>query len=196
MRLSEEMLGGWGIGTRDSWPLLNLLDHIAHLKDKYGYKNIVFCGSSLGGYMALQLDILAQSRGLDVGSGGAYAENPQTNLFTYLIGRHIDLLASVGFSVPSRDFVPEEFRDRFDVGTLIDREGFAPRGLLVIKESDTHHYKDQLPHLTSAITRLGSKDLTVEVIPAADDPTGHTPLTLEQMTPRIEALLNRRGLAL
>lgn len=193
MRMSETMLGGWSIGNKNSWPLLNLLDHISRLKTKYGYENVVFCGSSLGAFMALQLDIIAQEQGFDVGYGGAYAENPQVNLQTYASGSHIDVLAKLGFGVPSRLDVPSEYLERFNVAVLVERTGFAPRGLIVIKESDTHHYTDQLPQLLAATNQIENQDLRVEVIPSAEDPTGHTPLTLEQMVPRIEWLLTRKN---
>jgi hypothetical protein len=118
MRLNKNMLGAWCIGNARSWPICGLIEHIKALKHRFGYDDVVLCGSSLGGFMALQMDILAKSRGLDLGRGGAYAENPQINLMTYFAGSHIDLVAKAGFGVENRAAVPAQYLQRFNISTF------------------------------------------------------------------------------
>ncbi len=191
MRLDERMLGAWCIGTKTSWPLIGIIDHLKQFRERFGYDDIVLCGSSLGGFMALQMDILAKGRGLELGRGGAYVENPQVNLLTYSAYGHIDLVAKVGFGAENRNLVPPSYLDRFDVTKLMAELGVAPQGILVIKESDTHHFEDQVPQLVSAIEKFGPSNLEIEVIPKEEDDTGHTPLDLIQMMERVKKLLAR-----
>jgi pimeloyl-ACP methyl ester carboxylesterase len=192
MRLSEKLLGAWCVGTRNSWPLPLIMNHIAQLKATLGYTEIVFCGSSLGGFMALQMGTLAKEMGLDLGTGGVYAENPQVNLMTYYQGP-ADLIAEVGFGVPNRNMVAREFEKRFNVTQLMFETGLAPDGYLVVKESDEHHFNNHLPQLIDALEQLGATDFEIEVIPKEVDDTGHSALTLPEMMTRVEHLLSRNA---
>ena len=192
MRLNEKMLGAWCIGTEKSWPLPLIMNHIAQLKAAFGYTDIVFCGSSLGGFMALQMGILAREMGLDVGRGGVYAENPQVNLMTYHPGP-INLLSDVGFGVSNRNLVGREFEKRFNVAQLMFETGLTPQGLLVVKESDEHHFNNHLPQFLDALEQLEAADFEIEVIPRDVDDSGHTALILSEMMLRVERLLTRNA---
>lgn len=189
MHLHPEMLGGWLVGNKSTWVLESTLRHVAYLQSKLGYEDVVFCGSSLGGFCALQSGSMAKSFGIEVGHGGVYAENPQINLFTYKFFIHIDRLAQVGFDSPNRESMSEEFAKRFNVVTTFEHYGQIPHGLVVIKESDTHHFSDQVPQLGKYINESASNTLAIEVIPATVDASGHTPLEIGQMKERISDIL-------
>lgn len=189
MHLHQEMLGGWLVGNRSTWVLENLLRHIAKLQQALGYEDVIFCGSSLGGFCAIQPGAMAKQYGISVGKGGVYAENPQVNLFTYKFFTHIDLLAKVGFDAANRESIAPEFAKRFNIVTTLESYGHVPHGLVVIKESDVHHFSDQVPQLASYVKGAPQNTLSIEVIPAAVDPSGHTPLDIEQMKERIQAIL-------
>ncbi len=189
MHLHQEMLGGWLVGNRSTWVLENVLRHIAKLQQALGYEDVIFCGSSLGGFCAIQSGAMAKQYGISVGKGGVYAENPQVNLFTYKFFTHIDLLAKVGFDAATRESIAPEFAKRFNIVTTLESYGHVPHGLVVIKESDVHHFSDQVPQLASYVKGAPQNTLSIEVIPAAVDPSGHTPLDIEQMKERIQAIL-------
>ena len=189
MHLHQEMLGGWLVGNKSTWVLENVLKHIAKLQQSLGYEDVVFCGSSLGGFCAIQSGAMADSFGISVGNGGVYAENPQINLFTYKFFSHIDLLGQVGFDAPNREAVADEYAKRFNVIKTLEEYGHVPHGLVVIKESDAHHFSNQIPQLEGYLEIKKDTGLKIEVIPAEDDPTGHSPLTVEQMKQRVYAIL-------
>jgi hypothetical protein len=189
MHLHQEMLGGWLVGNKSTWVLENVLKHIAKLQQSLGYDDVVFCGSSLGGFCAIQSGAMAETFGISVGKGGVYAENPQINLFSYKFFKHIDLLAQVGFDAPNREAMADEYAKRFNVVKTLEEYGHVPHGLVVIKESDAHHFSNQVPQLATYIDADGPNSLAIEVIPADVDPSGHTPLDIHQMKERIQAIL-------
>ena len=191
MHLDDGMLGGWLVGNTETWALEKVLEHIAKLQYELGYESVVFCGSSLGGFCAIQAGVMAESAGIDVGYGGLYAENPQINLFTYEFSTHIDLLAQVGFDAPDRQSMAAEYAKRFNVIKTLEEYGHVPNGLVVIKESDAHHFSNQVPQLATYIDAAGPNSLTIEVIPADVDPSGHTPLDIDQMKNRILGIIGR-----
>ena len=189
MHLHQEMLGGWMVGNKSTWVLENILKHIAKLQQSLGYEDVVFCGSSLGGFCAIQSGAMADSFGISVGNGGVYAENPQINLFTYKFFSHIDLLGQVGFDAPNREAVADEYAKRFNVIKTLEEYGHVPHGLVVIKESDAHHFSNHIPQLEGYLELKKDTRLKIEVIPAEEDPTGHSPLTVDQMKQRVYAIL-------
>jgi hypothetical protein len=187
--VDARILGGWLLGDRQTWLLEDVLKHVAYLQSKLGYENVVFCGSSLGGFCAIQAGGMAAANGVEVGAGGVYAENPQINLMTYSVASAIDLLARTSFGVASRTEIAEEFQVRLNVVKTLEAYSSVPRGLVVIKESDKHHFEDQLPQLEDYLELKKDTRIKIEVIPAEEDPTGHSPLTLEQMKQRVYAIL-------
>ncbi len=189
MRLDENMLGGWLVGNQNTWALEEVLKHIAFLQIELGYESVVFCGSSLGGFCAIQAGAMAEQAGIEVGYGGVYAENPQINLMTYSVGSAIDLIAKTGFEAENRESIDSKYGVRFNVVTTLRQQGKVPHGLVVIKESDKHHFEDQVPQLEAYLKTAPSHSLKVEVIPASEDPSGHTPLNIEQMQQRLEKIL-------
>lgn len=191
VRLHEDVLGGWLLGNSQTWALEQMLTHVGKLQENLGYQNVVFCGSSLGGFCALQAAAKASEFGVTLGTGGAYAENPQINLMTYQVAAAIDLLARVGFGAIDRHQVDQEFVSRFSVVDTMRRSSSIPRGLVVIKESDHHHFNEQVPVLEDFLEEQKSCAIQVEVISAEEDATGHTPLTITQMKERILTLLAR-----
>lgn len=189
IRLDDEMVGGWLVGNQEGWPLETVLKHIAKLQFELGYESVVFCGSSLGGFCAIQAGAMAESAGIDLGYGGVYAENPQINLMTYMFASPIDLIAKVGFGADKRESIHQSYSPRFNVTHTLEKFKTVPHGIVVIKESDEHHFVDQVPQLERYLSNAAPHTLEIEVIAAVDDPTGHTPLTIDQMKERISRLL-------
>lgn len=189
LHVDERILGGWLLGNRQTWVLEIVLRHIAKLQQSLGYEDVVFCGSSLGGFCAIQSGAMAETFGISVGKGGVYAENPQINLMTYSVASAIDLLARTSFGAANRTEIAEEFQVRFNVVKTLEAYANVPRGLVIIKESDKHHFENQLPQLEDYLELKKDTRLKIEVIPAEEDPTGHSPLTLEQMKQRVYAIL-------
>lgn len=189
LRLNNEFLGAWFQGNKDDWVLLRSLAHILTLQQKFGYEKVVFCGSSLGGFVALQAGALAPSVGFNPEACVVFSENPQTCLPKYMWTTHMDRLAQVCYGTKSIAEIDKKYLIRLDVVELMRSLNHIPNGLVVIKESDVHHYEEHVEYLRNSVLLDSSKNLRVEVIPARVDSTGHTPLTLEEMSARVETLL-------
>ncbi len=189
MHLDDDMLGGWLVGNTESWALQKVLEHIAKLQLKLGYESVVFCGSSLGGFCAIQAGAMAKFAGINVGHGGVYAENPQINLMTYSVTSAINLLAKVGFGATDRSSLDSRYTQRFSVLETLENFDCVPHGLVVIKESDQHHFVDQVPQLQKYLESRTPNSLQIEVIPASEDSSGHTPLNINQMKQRLQQIM-------
>ena len=186
--LNEHLLGGWLQGTSGDWVLTRNLSHLRTFQALRKYEQIVFCGSSLGGFVALQAAMLSADnfKGARI---MVYAENPQISLLKYCVMRHMNLLASVCYGVSSLNDVASQFHPRLDIVSLIGSRNHIPCGLVVTKESDTHHHEVQLQYLRSGLQFCNSHLLSLEVIPASVDSSGHTPLTFQEMRSRIDTML-------
>ena len=115
-----------------------------------------------------------------------FAENPQICFQNYKY--HTRDVARVCFGKNNIDEVPKKYLYRLDIVELIKKYNYVPNGLIVIKESDTHHYNVHIKYLQDNIPAQQRNNLKIEVIPASIDNTGHTPLNLEQFKQRLEYL--------
>lgn len=101
----------------------------------------------------------------------------------------MDRLAQVSYGAKSIAEIDKKYLKRLDVVELMRDLGHVPKGLLVIKESDVHHYQDHVEYFRNSIALDPATNMSIEVIPTELDPTGHTPLNLEQMYARVAKLL-------
>ena len=189
--LDNKIVGCWGQGFLDDWILLKILKHIMYIQQKNSYNRIIFNGNSQGGFLSLQAAILLPNippphthttRALIQ----FFAENPQICFQNYEY--HTRAVARVCFGKNNIDEVPKKYLYRLDIVELIKKYNYVPNGLIVIKESDTHHYNVHIKYLMDNIPAQQRNNLKIEVIPASIDNTGHTPLNLEQFKQRLEYL--------
>ncbi|MGE0310859.1 MAG: hypothetical protein AB7P21_04460 [Lautropia sp.] len=188
LRLDEEILGGWFQGTADDWVMPRVLRHIRHLTIGGEYREVVFCGSSLGGFAALQAGVLAPSVGFTSEECRVVSENPQVSLPRYMWGAHMAKLARVSYGVDSLDLVEPRHLGRLDVALLSEQCGHVPIGVVVVKESDAHHHQVHVKYLQQALAERAAERLRVDVIPASLDASGHTPLSFKELSTRLETL--------
>lgn len=189
LRLDNEILGAWFQGYKEDWVLLRILQHIRYLKNKFKYQRVIFCGSSMGGFVALQAGILAPSTSEDAEKYLVFAENPQVCLPRYKFTAPMVKLAQVSFGVDDINAIPEKAMVRLDTVALMQQHNYAPRGLVVVKESDKHHHQVHVQYLRDNISPNQAQRLKIEVIPEAIDATGHTPLSFHEMSARLVKLM-------
>lgn len=184
LRLDTELLGGWFQGKGDDWVLFRVLKHIKYIQQTLNYKRVLFCGSSLGGYAALQAGILAPSIGFSGVECRVFSENPQVSLPCYMQLHHMRKLAQISYGVDDINEISEEYVSRLDIVKLMHQVNNVPKGLVVVKESDTHHHLIHVNYLKNNILK-DNDFLRFEVIPSSIDATGHTPLNIDEMLRRI-----------
>jgi pimeloyl-ACP methyl ester carboxylesterase len=189
--LGDEVLAGWMTGRADDNLVERIDDHLAKLQTILGYKNIIFAGSSLGGYVGLLLAASAKDRGLDLGRGGVYAENPQIDLLQFGKLGPQNLIAQLVYGVETAAEIPSQYLERWNAADYIANRNLDFNGTVLIKESDVHHYQVHIPILRKMLADKKSNRIEIEVIPKEVDNTGHTALTLREMKPRLLRLLQR-----
>jgi len=182
LRLNEELLGGWFLGRHDDHVLRHVAGHLEAFAGQLGVRleNVLFAGSSLGGFAAIALATLLRG-------AHAYAENPQTDLRRYLAGplatldRHCfgGRMAHVAQAQPQR----------FSLLDLFAAEGYTPSFMMIQKASDDFHLQHHALPFIRTLIDTGRFAGHFEVMPASADPSGHTPLTREQFLLRARLIL-------
>ena len=186
LRLNDRILGGWYQGKSGDWLIPRLCQHISDLQKTFGYENIIFCGSSLGGFAALQLAVVGEFYKINCRNLYAYAENPQISLLRYQWKGHMDALAQASFDKKTIQDVDKEYEYRLDIVELINRFGVTPKGMIAIKESDTHHLEDHVKYFEE---NFCLHDLNVIKTSAEIDDTGHTAYHPTKMREHINSIL-------
>ena len=186
--LDNKIAGCWGQGFCDDWVFSRVLKHIFYIQQNNNYERIIFNGGSQGGFLSLQAATLLPN--ISPSPPPPYiqflAENPQICFQNYKYNSRA--VARVCFGKNNIDEVPKKYLYRLDIVELIKKYNYVPNGLIVIKESDTHHYNVHIKYLMDNIPAQQRNNLKIEVIPASIDNTGHTPLNLKQFKQRLEYL--------
>lgn len=171
--LSESMLGGWFIGSKENWVLPMILKDIKEFAHARGIKKIIFSGASLGGFASLMAADLFSNDQECVLKVRYIAENPQVTLFKYMWINHIKLLLNTIFNVDSFEDLSESDAKRFCLPKIVgSSRKFKAKGFAIFKESDAHHYDLQ----RNELALISAREVAIISIPKVFDSTGHTPL--------------------
>lgn len=122
--LSENILGGWGLGSMDNWYLKKISNIFNIIIEKLGLynKNVIFYGSSLGGFMSIMLAIMIKN-------SVAIAEIPQLDVTNW--SKHWPFLREYLFDDQSDDYIKERYGYKLDVITLMKIENYIPNAYLL-----------------------------------------------------------------
>ena len=190
--LDDEILGGWFQGNKNNWVLEEVVSHIYLMATYSGYKNIVFHGSSLGGFSAIQSVILMKrNHELDA---SFLVENPQIDLRVYQWKRHRDAIARVSYGEKTLEDVGIEFNDRLNVIETFKshwKEESAPVGIVVSKESDSHHHYQHVIPFFDFIKSKSFGSIELKFISKEKDKSGHTPLNKENFLAVLRDLVSK-----
>lgn len=110
---------GWGVGDDVGWYLQNIARIISILaqKIKVANENILFVGSSAGGFMALALSTLLKE-------SSALVNNPQIDLRKHR--EIIDSISDYYFNKQNKEEILSKLAYRFDVVELFKKEKYMP----------------------------------------------------------------------
>lgn len=133
--LDKSLQGGWGIGTPDDWFLENIKDIIIRVANFFNFnnENILFYGSSLGGFQSILLSILVKD-------STALADVPQ---LTFENDRYWDYVKKILFPEFSDEYIYENFKHRLNVLDLMKKEKYIPNLVMVFGAGErdrTEHY--------------------------------------------------------
>lgn len=184
MLLSDTILGGWMQGKHDKWALEPIMSHLrAFFKNNHiDLNRVIFCGSSMGGFLALQL--AANFKG-----SIAYSENAQIDLRNYNLKKSMAKLADLCYGKPTLEDVAAQYVHRFSLVEHFDKIGYVPNFYYVIKESDRHHFQDHFLPFLSYIQDKEFRFRRAEVILHNKDRSGHTPLSKIECLKRLRSII-------
>lgn len=127
--IHHDMEGGWGVGTLDNYYLKNISLIIKEISNNIfvDNKDIIFYGSSQGGFMSLVLSVFFKN-------SIAIAEVPQFDLSLFT-ERHWENLKKYCFNGLSEDEIKKNYASRIDIIELIKEENYIPNAYLILDTS-------------------------------------------------------------
>ena len=133
--LSDNILGGWGLGSMDNWYLKKISNIFNILISKFGLKNenVIFYGSSLGGFMSIMLATMVKD-------SVAIAEIPQLDVMNW--SKHWKFLRENLFDNLSDEYIRERFGYKLDVINLMKIEKYIPNAYLLLDCSHDYDFKN------------------------------------------------------
>lgn len=133
--LHPELLGGWGVGDKDNYYLEKIKDILAIIAKKISVssENILFYGSSMGGFMSIQLATMMKD-------STALAEIPQFELSRWI---YWDRLKKYVFNDGDDDEIIERYGYRIDVLEMMKKEKYVPKLVLLLDFSSKTDVKLQ-----------------------------------------------------
>lgn len=111
---------GWGQGTEEEFYLQNISEILKSIAENIGinHKNILFYGSSAGGFMSLVL-------GGYVKGSSVLVNNPQTIVPNYY-EQHVNAMCSVSYNVFDYKKVNDKFKNRLDIRAFYKDINYVP----------------------------------------------------------------------
>lgn len=133
--LSPELLGGWGLGTCENWYLKNISLILDEILDTISMenKNVIFYGSSLGGFNSIMLSTLMKDT-LSI------AEIPQFDITKW--GYHWSELKKHCFNDMPEEEIKEKYGYKIDVIELIKQEQYIPNAHLILDCSSVYDFQN------------------------------------------------------
>lgn len=126
--LNLESKGSWGVGTTEDYFLENIGNIVVKLIKRFNLKteNLVFYGSSMGGFTSLQLATM-------VHGSTALADIPQLEFQNHVSYKRVKPYCFKGLS---DEEIWNRFKHRFDVVEMMKKEDYIPKAVIVFNCSD------------------------------------------------------------
>lgn len=184
LQLGSELLGGWFQGLSTDYILPRTLAHLDRFLEDWrlDWSNCCFLGSSLGGFVALQMVAYRPA-------AKAFVDVPQTDLRRY-DNPSRQVLAKYSYGTNDLSDVPQEFSPRLSVLDTLTLTQASGSVHYVQRINDGHHYREHfLPyvaHVTSHANKLNMSRCVFETIGRSPTSTGgHVPLSKEEALKRL-----------
>jgi len=185
--INKKIKTGWYMGTEDNWYLEKIAEIISKIVENFGVENenILFYGTSVGGFSSVMLATLFKKSTALVGNPQILISNhytkPYNNIKKYC------------FNDKSEEEILEKYSYRFNVFDLFKRENYVPHVIyLVNAQSKRDLYKQCMPFIKELGKLPTFNDNDVEVIIYHDE-DGHVGRVARTIAiPLIKLVLNRK----
>lgn len=144
--IDPEIALGWCIGKNDNWYLLVIKEIIGILASKNGIapENILFFGSSGGGFTAIILSTLIKNSAVMV-------NNPQIFLTRYA-RKHFDTMIKHCFDNLALERILNQYGHRFNVVEIFKREKYMPHITYIVNTDSESDISNQLIPFINSLT--------------------------------------------
>lgn len=140
---SDEIYGAWGVGTKEKWYLeiissviKRIVENVYDYNSNNKYKNIIFCGSSQGGFMSFMLSVLLKN-------SLCIADMPQTDIFKGFdfsidspLGIYKESILDYLFNQKNIDEIYARYGHRLSFVELMKKEQYVPNAYLYFNFND------------------------------------------------------------
>ncbi len=166
---------GWGQGTADRFYLKDMSVIMSKMIAKLGIENsnVLFYGSSAGGFMSLYLAGLIKD-------SKALVNNPQTAVNKYY-PTHVKKMYSFAYPDLEPSVIEEKYKERLDIAAFYKSINYVPNIYYLQNLACAHDVKNHLNPFLSRLTELNGKiDITrIRFDYYSDEEQGHNPLDKE-----------------
>lgn len=145
--VNDDILAAWCVGTKDLWYLEDIATIIEIISNKLEIKrnNLLFSGSSAGGFASLMLATLLKG-------SIAIAEIPQFDITRW--GNHWAFIKKHCFDDDGEEKLMQEYGYRLKVVELIKREKYIPNAFIIFGISDIGGIRKQTNPFLSKLCAL------------------------------------------
>lgn len=193
--VNEDIYGAWGFGTKETWYIEILADIIKCIADNLyqypyedQYKNIIFTGSSQGGYMAFMLSVLVKN-------SSSICDIPQTDIFEkYESSKNLPFYIykkSILNSIIKSEEINELYENygyRISFIELMKKEKYIPNAYLCLDCSENIDFETQYIPFFKKLNQLPFKNESTNNIHIRIDGknTGHGNMSKEKLMKTID----------
>ena len=162
----DKLTCGWGVGKNEEWYISVVADIISILaaKNEIETKNILFFGSSAGGFTSVILSTLLKGSSVLV-------NNPQMFLRNYN-PTHFNNMINACFDDPQADTILTEYGYRFDVIELFKKKNHLPEITYAVNINSEFDVKYQLIPFIESLASFENFDDHIKVVLYSSD-DGH-----------------------
>lgn len=161
---ASDLFLGWGIGKNEEWYLLVIANIIRMLASKNNIKNkdILFFGSSGGGFTAIILSTLLKNSEVIVNNPQMLCQNYAN--FNFILSRCFDNL--------ELESILKEYKHRFDVLEMFKHENYMPQLTYIVNINSEVDFNGQFLPFINKLASLENFDYRVKMLLYPND-NGH-----------------------
>lgn len=182
--LAEDVQIGWFLGSR--W--VEYAPTIAnYLEGLFAYFEIpndkaLFFGSSGGGFVSLVLSTYVRG-------ALALALNPQTELLQFHDVNELSRVLAGGWKGVSNMTINRDYRHRFSIAALWQREQHIPSATVLANTHDAWHVENHIAPMVAGMSSLDIQAPGLQIRFYSDKASGHNPLPVSRLLPVIRELM-------
>ena len=155
LHLSSDMGLGWCVGNKSHYVTPRLVKIVEMARDYLGLenRNLLFYGSSAGGFTSLMLASFFHN-------SSALVNNPQTDILNFKMGGALSML-KIGFDGISISQARELYGERMSFIERIRTGAYIPKIYYLQNALDDHHFNDHMiPFVFEVQARLKNSERT------------------------------------